>query len=83
MGEENMNYQVILSNEAMRELKYYEYRVKATPEFMSQIEECWEVVNVFTGWLPSGYLNYYIVFRRQVPREKIGHAPVPPREGVN
>ena len=60
------------TNEAQRELKYYEYRVKATPEFTSPIEEGWEVVNVFIGWLPNGYVNYYIVFRKQIPRENIG-----------
>jgi hypothetical protein len=55
------------TNEAMRELKYYEYRIKATPEFVSPIEEGWEVINVFTERLPSGYVNYYIVFRKQIP----------------
>lgn len=63
------------TNEAMRELKYYEYRVKATPEYCSPIEEGWELVDVFMKWLPNGYsLNYILVFRKQIPRENIGHA---------
>ena len=60
------------TNKGAREIKYYEYRVKATPEFVSPIEEGWEVVNVFIGWLPNGYVNYYIVFRKRIPKENIG-----------
>jgi len=60
------------TNEAQRELKHYEYRVKPTPEYCSPIEEGWELVDVFLKWLDNGHLNYLLVFRKQIPRENIG-----------
>jgi hypothetical protein len=51
---------------ADRIVKVYEYRVRATPEYASPIEEDWELVDVFLKWLPNGYVNYVLVFRRQL-----------------
>ena len=59
------------TNEAMRDIKYYEYRVKATPEYIQPIEEGWELVDVFIKWLPNGYVNYVLVFRKQIPRDPL------------
>jgi hypothetical protein len=52
--------------EPKRELKYYEYRVKSTPEFLSPIDENWEVVDLFIKWLPNGCLTYLVVFRKEI-----------------
>jgi len=48
-----------------RELKIYEYRVKATPEFVYPIEEGWEVIDVYIKHLSNGCVNYVLVFRRE------------------
>ena len=66
------------TNGAARELKHYEYRVKATPEYIHPIEDGWELVDVFMKWLPNGYLNYVLVFRKQIPRDTI--PPNPPTQ---
>jgi hypothetical protein len=57
-----MNYE----QKVGRIVKVYEYRVQATSEYASPIEEDWELVDVFLKWLPSGYVNYVLVFRKQL-----------------
>lgn len=72
MKGDNMN----TTNIAMRELKHYEYRVKATPEYVSPIEEGWELVDVFLKWVgefDNKHLNYLLVFRKQIHRQNIGN----------
>ena len=59
-------------NQVSRELRQYEYRVKQTPEYSGPIEEGWELVDVFIKRLPNCYVNYLLVFRKEIPREKIG-----------
>ncbi len=48
------------------QLKNYEYRVRATPEYTADIREDWELVNVFLTYLSNGHINYIIVFRREL-----------------
>lgn len=50
--------------EIQRELKHYEYRVKATLEYCSHIGENWELVDVFPKRLESGQLSYLFIFRK-------------------
>ena len=53
-----------------RVLKNYEYRVKATPEYCCDINEQWELVDVFLKRLENGYRNYVLVFRKEIKEQQ-------------
>lgn len=55
-----------MNDQPARKKIRYEYRIKSTPEYTSDIEEQWEVYNVFHSYLSNKEHNFIIVFRREL-----------------